>query len=299
MDFESEWQQSGPPAATKKDHSQMGDISAAFLAAETGRPAPPPIPTAKVSNSTDDFEHITHDDDGGDDFNPLSEKKISAPIPPPAAAVHHFDDDRETPSPKLFCDSVETTRVADEPKPLLSSDLLDLDSDFAAAPSAVKPPIFDHDFDNFATNVLEPVTTSAKFDAPSSFKEPEHFAPSKTPEPELLVLSRTPEPEFEESSETPEPDFFAPSKTPEPERPLTPEPPKVVKVAAEPIIKPEPVKVPEVIPAPVVRAPEPQKPAAVPAAAAAAASSSSLKSTAKKEPMIAVEEIFYKLGLGM
>lgn len=294
MDFGAEWQHSDP---AKKDHSQMGDLTAAFLAAETstGRPAPPTIPSAaKISNSTDDFEHITHDDDDDDkntfvDFDPLSAKKVS-PLPPPtsssspqptaAAFAAHFDDARKTPSPKPF---FSNDVVVDETTTMSSGDLLDLIPDLDN--TAEVKPILEQHFADLTRDVDLLGSISVKYDAPlpPMTKNLDFFAapPStKTPEPELLALSRTPEPEFEESSDTPEPDFFAPSKTPEPayEEPrlITPEPP--IKAAVEP----EPVKRSE---------PEPIKPAPP-------TSLSPVKGTSKTEPMIAVEEIFYQFGLG-
>lgn len=287
MEFDAGWQN----ALNKKDHSPAADINAAFLASEIGAG---PI-GAKVSNSTDDFEHITNekidfdlDTLGNKAASVMSSIARETPSPPPFFPDDDSDNDQEV--------LMKPTKVAEPTLPIHKVGAFEQFSDPWDQPASlpVEPELLPTYPKSISPEPIRPVSISPERES-SLHKE---FQPIPV-EPEILLPTKV-------SEVVPAP-VEAPPKAPEPvvQRTITPEPVVTQPKAVEPVVVAA-VKEPEII-APTVRTAEPavSSPKPVPVAVSETAKSqtlpnpsSTVSSKGKQEQMIAVEEIFYKLGLG-
>lgn len=285
MEFDAGWQN----ALNKKDHSPAADINAAFLASEIGTG---PI-GAKVSNSTDDFEHITNE---------------------------KIDFDLDTLGNKAASVMSSIARETPSPPPFFPDDDSDNDQDVLMKPTKAAEPTLPTT--KKVVDVFEQI--SDPWDQPASFQSQidpvllPTYPKSISPEPIRSIIPER-EPSLPKAPMTVEAEFMvpevipatrapveAPPKVPEPivHRTITPEPivtppkafePVVITAVKEPEIIAPTVKAAELVPTPKpvpVAVSEPSKVQVLPNP------SSTVSSKGKKEQMIAVEEIFYKLGLG-
>lgn len=291
MEFDAGWQN----ALNKKDHSPAADINAAFLASETGAG---PI-GAKVSNSTDDFEHITNekidfdlDTLGNKAASVMSSIARETPSPPPFFPDDDSDNDQEV--------LMKSTKVAEPTLPTGKVGAFEQISDPWDQPMSFQSPIEPVLLPTYPKSLSPEPIRPASINPERETLLPKEFEPMPI-EAEILLPKKVPEvipaAPVEESFKTPEPVVHR-TKTPEP----VVTPPK----AFEPVVVAT-VKEPEIIaPTPTDKAAEPEvRPSPKPEAVSETAKnpgltnpSSTVSSKGKKEQMIAVEEIFCKLGLG-
>lgn len=285
MEFDAGWQN----ALNKKDHSPAADINAAFLASEIGAG---PI-GAKVSNSTDDFEHITNekidfdlDTLGNKAASVMSSIARDTPSPPPFFPDDDSDNDQEV--------LMKPTKVAEPTLPTHKVGAFEQFSDPWDQPASFQMPVVPELLPTYPKSISPEPIRPESISPERETSLPKQFQPIPV-EPEILLPQKVPE-------VVPE----APPKSPEPvvHRTITPEPVTPPKVL-EPVVVAA-VKEPEII-APTVKTAEPHvsSPKPVPVAVSDTAKpqvipnpSSTVSSKRKQDQMIAVEEIFYKLGLG-